>query len=73
MSRALAWAVFACYVVAWVPGYMYDGVSLERTTTLDLVSLRDDTAPDSIVAGWLEVVSETMQPNAIGVWTRNNS
>ena len=32
--------------------------------------LRDETDADQIVQGWVGVVSETMQPTAVGVWTR---
>jgi hypothetical protein len=32
--------------------------------------LRDETDADRIVKGWVGVVSETMQPTAVGVWTR---
>jgi hypothetical protein len=32
--------------------------------------LRDETDADRIVRGWVGVVSETMQPTAVGVWTR---
>ena len=32
--------------------------------------LRNETDADRIVQGWVGVVSETMQPTAVGVWTR---
>lgn len=32
--------------------------------------LRDDVDPDSVVEGWVDVVEETMQPEAVGVWVR---
>jgi hypothetical protein len=34
-------------------------------------SLRDRIDPDEVVGGWLEVVTETMQPAAAGVWVRS--
>ncbi len=34
------------------------------------IGLRDETDSDRIVQGWVGVVSETMQPTAVGVWTR---
>jgi hypothetical protein len=33
-------------------------------------SLRDEVEPETVLAGWLEVVSETMQPEAVGVWVK---
>jgi hypothetical protein len=33
-------------------------------------SLRDRIEPDGVVDGWVGVVSETMQPVALGVWLR---
>lgn len=33
-------------------------------------SLRDRTDPEGLVAGWMNVVSDTMQPATVGVWTR---
>jgi Kef-type K+ transport system membrane component KefB len=33
-------------------------------------SLRDEVDADSVVEGWVEVVEETMQPSAVGVWVR---
>lgn len=35
-------------------------------------SLRDRVDPHGVVAGWTGVVSETMQPAAIGVWVRGS-
>jgi hypothetical protein len=34
-------------------------------------SLRDETDAALIVRGWVGVVAETMQPTAVGVWTRD--
>jgi hypothetical protein len=33
-------------------------------------SLRDEVDPDSVVAGWVSVVTETMHPASAGVWVR---
>ena len=33
-------------------------------------SLRDQVDPEGLVDGWVGVVSETMQPAAVGVWVR---
>lgn len=33
-------------------------------------SLRDEVNTDEVVDGWVEVVEETMQPSAVGVWVR---
>ncbi len=33
--------------------------------------LRDETDTDRIVHGWVEVTTETMEPRAVGVWTRS--
>lgn len=33
-------------------------------------SLRDEVDPDEVVRGWVAAVSETMHPNALGVWVR---
>ncbi len=33
-------------------------------------SLRDRVDADEVVNGWVEVVGETMQPSAVGVWVR---
>lgn len=33
-------------------------------------SLRDQIDGEALVDGWLDVVSETMQPSAVGVWVR---
>ena len=33
-------------------------------------SLRDEVDADEVVDGWVEVVEETMQPSAVGVWVR---
>ena len=35
-------------------------------------SLRQDLDPDTVVTGWVGVVSETMQPTTAGVWIRND-
>jgi hypothetical protein len=35
------------------------------------VSLRDRVDPDEVMNGWVGVVSSTMQPDAIGMWVRN--
>ena len=33
-------------------------------------SLRDRADADEVVDGWVGVVSDTMEPTSIGVWTR---
>jgi hypothetical protein len=35
-------------------------------------SLRQDLDPDTVVTGWVGVVSETMHPASAGVWIRND-
>jgi hypothetical protein len=35
------------------------------------VSLRDRVDPDEVMKGWVGVVSSTMQPDAIGMWVRD--
>jgi len=35
-------------------------------------SLRQDLDPDTVVMGWVGVVSETMEPASAGVWVRND-
>ena len=35
-------------------------------------SLRQDLDPETVVGGWVEVVSETMHPTSISVWIRND-
>jgi class 3 adenylate cyclase len=37
MSKALAWLLFVAYLAAWAPGFVYDGDSMERVGTLDIV------------------------------------
>jgi hypothetical protein len=32
--------------------------------------LRDETDADRIVSGWMGVVSQTMEPSSVGIWTR---
>ncbi len=36
-------------------------------------SLRDEVDPDSVVGGWVDVVSETMRPVSAGVWLRDGA
>jgi hypothetical protein len=36
------------------------------------VSLRDRVDPEEVMTGWVDVVSSTMQPDAIGMWTRDD-
>ncbi|MEX1133250.1 MAG: hypothetical protein WED83_00215 [Acidimicrobiia bacterium] len=36
-------------------------------------SLRDQVDSDEVVGGWVDVVSETMQPAAVGVWLRGKT
>lgn len=36
-------------------------------------SLRDRVDPEGVVAGWVGVVEETMQPRGLGVWVRGRS
>lgn len=45
----------------------YDG---ERVMGEFSSSLRDRVDPDGLVDGWVHVVSDTMQPAALGVWVR---
>lgn len=33
-------------------------------------SLRDEVDPDDVVDGWLDLVSQTMQPASLGIWVR---
>ena len=33
-------------------------------------SLRAQTDSDEVVRGWVDVVSETMEPVSVGVWVR---
>ena len=35
-------------------------------------SLRQDVDPETVVVGWVDVVSETMHPTSISVWVRND-
>ena len=35
-------------------------------------SLRQDLEPETVVGGWVDVVSETMHPTSISVWVRND-
>lgn len=42
----------------------------ERVAARFAGGLRDKTDAEQIVRGWIGVVSETMQPSAVGVWTR---
>jgi hypothetical protein len=35
-------------------------------------TLRDEVDPDSVVAGWVSVVNETMHPASAGVWVRGS-
>jgi hypothetical protein len=42
----------------------------ERVMTGFTGSLRDEVDPDSVVAGWVSVVSDTMHPASAGVWVR---
>jgi hypothetical protein len=35
------------------------------------VSLRDRVDPEEVMTGWVDVVSSTMQPDAIGMWVRD--
>jgi MFS family permease len=45
----------------------------ERVMDSFVVSLRDRVEVDDVVDGWVGVVSETMQPSAVGVWIRRRS
>jgi hypothetical protein len=35
-------------------------------------SLRRDLDLGTVVTGWVDVVSETMQPSSVAVWVRND-
>jgi uncharacterized membrane protein YbhN (UPF0104 family) len=35
-------------------------------------SLRDEVDGDEVVDGWVQAVTETMQPSAMGVWVRGS-
>jgi hypothetical protein len=35
-------------------------------------SLRDRVDPEEVMTGWVGVVSSTMQPDAIGMWMRDD-
>jgi MFS family permease len=35
-------------------------------------SLRQNLGPNTLVRGWVDVVSETMQPSSVAVWIRND-
>lgn len=48
----------------------YDG---QRVLDEFASSLRDQVDSETVVGGWLGVVSETMQPAAVGVWMREPS
>jgi hypothetical protein len=48
---------------------MYDA---ERVADAFAGSLRDRVDPDGVVDGWVGVVSETLQPAAMGVWLRDS-
>jgi hypothetical protein len=45
----------------------------ERVMTGFTGSLRDEVDPDSVVGGWVDVVSETMRPVSAGVWLRDGA
>jgi putative cell wall-binding protein len=36
-------------------------------------NLRDGVDGSEMVRGWVDVVSETMQPSVVSVWVRNDS
>lgn len=36
------------------------------------MSLRDNVNPTEVITGWVDVVSSTMQPDAIGMWVRDS-
>jgi MFS family permease len=42
----------------------------ERIAQVFAASLRDRVDPDQIVAGWTGVVSQTMEPRSMAVWTK---
>lgn len=42
----------------------------ERVMDGFVSSLRDQVDPDSVLGGWVDVVSETMQPAEVSVWVR---
>ena len=45
----------------------------ERVMTQFTGSLRDEVDPNTVLSGWVGVVSETMRPVASGVWLRSES
>ncbi len=38
-----------------------------------IASLQEQVDPDEVVDGWMEVVEDTMQPAAVGIWVRGAS
>lgn len=45
----------------------------ERVVNAFASELRNETDADRIVLGWTRVAAQTMEPNAVGVWTRSET
>lgn len=43
---------------------------VERVMNSFAGSSRDEVATETVIEGWVGVVAETMQPEAVGVWIR---
>lgn len=59
------------HVQAWVDRrFNRSRYDAERVMVEFAGSLREETNAEDVVEGWVDVVSETMEPTAIGVWVR---
>ncbi len=45
----------------------------QRVISRFTAALQEQVDPDEVVEGWVEVVEETMEPEAVGVWVRGAS
>lgn len=58
-------------VQAWVDRYFNRSTYVAEQVMDEFAgSLRDEVDADDVIGGWVEVVEETMQPAAVGVWVR---